>query len=71
MPRLFVCICHAVTDREIESAVRGQADSLDDVTAATGAGASCGTCHDAIEAMIEDNRVACPRRAGALLGATR
>ncbi len=50
---MFVCVCHAVTDREVERAVEGGAKTREAVTRACGAGGDCGACHQTIEDMIE------------------
>ena len=53
-PAMYVCICNAVTERTIrEHASRGVA-TLEELTAATGAGACCGACRPlAIEVLDE------------------
>jgi bacterioferritin-associated ferredoxin len=60
---VFVCICEAVTEDEVELAVLAGADTVEAVTAATEAGSCCGTCHPAIEAVLERT---CPLRTGAM-----
>jgi bacterioferritin-associated ferredoxin len=57
---LYVCICCAVTDDEVDGAVDGGADSVGAVCAATGAGSSCGMCHDRLEELIAARCAACP-----------
>ncbi len=57
---MYVCICHAVTDSQIEHAVDSGADTLEQVALDTRAGASCGTCHDQIEELIESRCGTCP-----------
>lgn len=57
---MFVCICRAVTESEIMDAVDLGATSLEAVGAATGAGTSCGTCHERIEDTIAAACLACP-----------
>jgi bacterioferritin-associated ferredoxin len=57
---MYVCVCRAVTDREVEGAIEGGADTLEKVVAACGAGGGCGACHNAIEDMIE-SRDGCVR----------
>jgi bacterioferritin-associated ferredoxin len=59
---MFVCICEAVTEDEVAMAVLAGAETVEAVTAATDAGSCCGTCHPAIEAVLERT---CPLRAGA------
>jgi len=45
---VYVCICHAVTDLQVDVAIRAGADTADAVGAATGAGTSCGGCRNRI-----------------------
>jgi len=63
---MILCICQAVTDREIDAAIRNGAHSLADVSRACGAGGDCGCCRGSIEQRIEragsGNRADCPRR---------
>ncbi|SHF53317.1 bacterioferritin-associated ferredoxin [Jatrophihabitans endophyticus] len=57
---MYVCICHAVTDDEIETAVDAGATTVHDVSSATAAGGTCATCHDGIEEIIEQRCGPCP-----------
>jgi bacterioferritin-associated ferredoxin len=50
---MFVCICRAVTEQEVTSAIEGGARTLQAVTQSCCAGDDCGACHNAIEDMIE------------------
>lgn len=50
---MWVCICNAVTDREVRSAIEAGACTRDAVTTACGAGGDCGACHQMIDQMIE------------------
>ena len=50
---MWVCVCHAVTDREVNAAIDGGAATRDAVTTSCGAGGDCGACHHMIEQMIE------------------
>jgi bacterioferritin-associated ferredoxin len=59
---MILCVCQAVTDREVDAAVRGGARSVDAVAACCGAGTDCGACRDAIQERIEDSCSTCPRR---------
>jgi bacterioferritin-associated ferredoxin len=54
---MFVCICHAVSDREVEAAIEGGCATREAVTKACRAGGDCGACHQTIEDMIEDRVV--------------
>lgn len=60
---MYVCVCLAVTDVEVKSAVEAGATSVDAVTSACKAGGDCGSCHDMIEDMIEAHHgQGCERR---------
>jgi bacterioferritin-associated ferredoxin len=50
---MYVCVCNAVTDREVEAAIDGGANTRLEVTRACGAGGDCGTCHRVIEDMLD------------------
>lgn len=52
---MFVCVCHAVTDSEVKTAIEGGAGCVDAVTRACRAGGDCGACHGHIENMIEEH----------------
>jgi bacterioferritin-associated ferredoxin len=52
---MYICICNAVTDRQIRAAVAAGAASLDDVTMQLGVGAGCGCCRDAAQELIRDS----------------
>ncbi len=49
---MYVCICHAVTDREVAQVIADGARTEEEVGAACGAGTGCGSCLDRICAMI-------------------
>jgi bacterioferritin-associated ferredoxin len=51
---MFVCVCKAVTDKEVEAVIDGGAITVDEVTAKCQAGGDCGACRGMIEDMIED-----------------
>jgi bacterioferritin-associated ferredoxin len=51
---MYVCICAAVSDRQIKQAVREGACSLDQLAACLGVGTGCGCCREmAQEILIE------------------
>jgi NifU-like protein len=55
----IICECFGVTDREIERAIReNNLTSVEEVTNYTKAGGGCGSCHEAIEQIIERVRAA-------------
>ena len=49
---MYVCICAAVTDKQIRRAVADGARSLAEVTMALGVGAHCGCCRDMAQQVI-------------------
>lgn len=51
---MILCLCKAVTDREVDDAIRRGANTTDAVGQMCGAGTDCGSCVDAI-----DDRIAC------------
>ncbi len=53
--KMYVCVCHAVTDGEVKTAIAQGAESREAVTRACRAGGDCGACHGHIEDMIEEH----------------
>jgi bacterioferritin-associated ferredoxin len=51
---MYVCVCYAVTDREVREAIDSGAQTVCEVTSACRAGGDCGACRGQIEDMIED-----------------
>lgn len=52
---MYVCVCMAVTEAEVEAAISGGATTREAVTRACRAGGDCGACHQMIEDKIEDH----------------
>jgi bacterioferritin-associated ferredoxin len=52
---MYVCVCLAVTEAEVEAAIADGAHSREAVTGACRAGGDCGACHGMIESKIEDH----------------
>lgn len=61
---MIVCVCHFVREEEIERAYRNGAWTPEAVTAATGAGSTCGCCRQFIAEMV--SRMDHPEAAQAL-----
>jgi bacterioferritin-associated ferredoxin len=55
---MFVCVCKAVTEREVREHIANGATSREAVTKACEAGGDCGACHQQIEEMVEDHLIA-------------
>jgi bacterioferritin-associated ferredoxin len=51
---MYVCICNAVTERQVKECAQEGARSVDDLTAKLGVAAGCGRCREcAIEILRE------------------
>jgi bacterioferritin-associated ferredoxin len=53
---MYVCVCRAVTDRDVKTAIEDGADTVAKVTAACRAGGDCGACHAMIDDMIDEHQ---------------
>jgi bacterioferritin-associated ferredoxin len=53
---LYICICNAITERQVKESARSGVQSIDELTATLGVGAGCGRCR---ECAIELLREAC------------
>jgi bacterioferritin-associated ferredoxin len=51
---LYVCICARVRECEVRTAIRCGARTEESVGDACGAGTGCGSCHDRIRDLIEE-----------------
>lgn len=61
---MYVCVCHAVTERQIRELAQSGCASLTELTMRTGCGAGCGCCRDEAEALLRDACAGCPRHGG-------
>lgn len=54
MSRMYICICNAITDRQVRECAEEGASSVEDLTARLGVGAGCGRCREcAAELLME------------------
>ncbi|MDP2170085.1 MAG: (2Fe-2S)-binding protein [Rhodocyclaceae bacterium] len=63
---MYVCVCHAVTDSDIECAVAGGCCSLRQLSEQLGVGRTCGRCTRCARETIQDSlqpRASQPSRA--------
>jgi bacterioferritin-associated ferredoxin len=51
---MLVCICKGISDHAVHRAVQGGATTVDAVGRACGAGTDCGSCHEAVEEIIDE-----------------
>ncbi|AAF83204.1 (2Fe-2S)-binding protein [Xylella fastidiosa subsp. pauca] len=66
MPRVYICICNAVTDDHIYEVAASCAD-LAELTMRTGCGSNCGSCLNAAAELLVKARAACVMPQSALL----
>ena len=57
---MYVCVCHAVTDRDIREELERGASSLFDVQCRLPVGSCCGRCEDTAQQVIDEHRQARP-----------
>lgn len=51
---MYVCICKAVTDKQIRRAKSAGAETLEDLRETLGVTSGCGGCTDAVEALLDE-----------------
>lgn len=49
---MFVCVCNAVSDRDIAAARAQGCSSLDELAMRTGCGTTCGCCLDVAQQIL-------------------
>jgi len=54
---MYVCICAAVSDRQIKQAVREGACSVDQLAACLGVGTVCGCCREMAQDILVEASV--------------
>jgi bacterioferritin-associated ferredoxin len=59
MTLMIVCVCKAVSDRQIRTAVKGGANSVRDLTRELGVGTCCGKCLPEAKAALTASLDAC------------
>ena len=59
MTLMIVCVCKAVSDRQIRTAVKGGANSVRDLTRELGVGTCCGKCLPEAKAALSASLHAC------------
>ena len=53
---MYVCLCNAVTDREIRLATQAGIDDFPSLQAALGVATQCGCCRDAANEILQESR---------------
>jgi bacterioferritin-associated ferredoxin len=58
---MYVCICNAVTDKEIRQAVRLGATTMRDLRDGLGVAANCGKCTSCAKGLLREELACQPR----------
>ena len=66
---MYVCMCLAVTEREIRDCISAGARTIDDVGATTCAGTGCGGCRERIAELLAGHPALPEARLAAFSGA--
>ena len=53
MQGMYICVCHAVTERTLRKAVRDGASSINDLSYLTGCGTQCGSCVQSTREILD------------------
>ena len=53
---MYVCICKAVTDKQIRRAAAAGVDNLYELREALGVASGCGSCADVAESILNENQ---------------
>jgi bacterioferritin-associated ferredoxin len=51
---MYVCLCNAVTQRQVEDCARAGVSSVEELTAQLGVGAGCGRCRDCATELLAE-----------------
>jgi len=51
---MYVCLCNAVTQRQVEECARAGVSSIDELAAQLGVGAGCGRCRDCASELLTE-----------------
>lgn len=51
---MYVCVCKAVTDREVTRAIHQGACTRRQLVQCTGVGSVCGKCSQSLKALLDD-----------------
>jgi bacterioferritin-associated ferredoxin len=51
---MYICICNAITQRQVEECARSGAASVEELTSQLGVGAGCGRCRECAAELLAD-----------------
>lgn len=55
---MIICSCEGISDREVKSAIRCGATSVEKLCSSLGTGLGCGGCADSIKKLLKANKQA-------------
>lgn len=55
---MFICVCNAITERQVQEAVASGAGTLSDLEARLGVGGCCGSCRETATDYLPGGRYA-------------
>jgi len=53
---MYVCVCNAITDKQIRRSIASGATSLSALQVELGVGIKCGSCQEQAESMLKEHR---------------
>jgi bacterioferritin-associated ferredoxin len=53
---MYVCVCNAITDKQIRKAAKAGAQNVWDLQSELGVAAGCGSCMDAASEILNESR---------------
>lgn len=54
MSRMYICICNAITERQVRECVEEGTRCVDELTSKLGVGAGCGRCRECAAALLAE-----------------
>jgi bacterioferritin-associated ferredoxin len=54
MSRMYICICNAITDRQVRECAAEGARSVDELAMKLGVGAGCGRCRECAAELLSE-----------------
>ena len=55
---MYVCVCHGISERRIEQAIRDGARSFEQLQSCPGVATCCGACEPCARQMVDDRTLA-------------
>jgi bacterioferritin-associated ferredoxin len=55
---MYICLCNAVTERQVKECARAGARTVDELASELGVGAGCGRCRDCAARVLEETEPA-------------